>query len=136
MSRVKYLRQSIFPARFGITTDHGAYRRTLKRLKCDMEISETNSMCAETMGFISGDKAGRHYVIMYFNLARHDNIAEFVDTIAHECTHAWQAVREHMGEDNAGRETEAYMIGWLTGQVLKLAIPSMGHKVGRLETCV
>lgn len=120
---MKYLRQDIFPARFGITGDYGVYVKTLNRSKAGVEVAPIDDAYGQTADTVY---RGRYYVLMYFNPEKHNCIGDLVNTIAHECTHAWQMVRKHMDEDqNQGDETEAYMIGWLTERALKAVVPEL-----------
>lgn len=123
MNRVKYLKQDIWPAKIGITDNYDVFQRALKRYKSEYEAAPDGDCYGQT---VDGMHNGGFYVLLYFNLEDSGPMEKLVDTIAHECTHAWQMICRHLDEDaRQGDEAEAYMIGWLTRNVIKILCPKI-----------
>ena len=92
-----------------ILKDHNI---TLKASALDTGVAETHQ--------IGDGKSG--IIILAFNLKEMgDTLAECIDTIAHEVSHAVDHLAEFIGEEDGIRsETRAYLTGSLVKQVYKI----------------
>lgn len=63
-----------------------------------------------------GDEDGWH-VIIYVAQGKHDNEIDLIDTVAHEANHAASDILKQVGEKKRTREVEAYLTGWIAGEV-------------------
>jgi hypothetical protein len=52
--------------------------------------------------------------VLCMDTAQVESPADLINTLAHEATHIWQQMKEVIGEECPGIETEAYHIGHIT----------------------
>jgi hypothetical protein len=63
---------------------------------------------------------GSMFMVVTFSKAlRSRSLVERVSLAAHEATHVWQFIVQHIGEDTVGWEIEACSIQWITHWLLE-----------------
>lgn len=63
---------------------------------------------------------GSPFIVVTFRPAfRQYSLAERFGMVAHEATHVWQFIEEHISEKAAGDEIEAHTIQWLSTRLLE-----------------
>jgi hypothetical protein len=71
--------------------------------------------CTRTVTNAMGN--GLRCIICLPTLCVKNNLQEQIEVIAHEATHAWQAIRDVIKEEFPAPEQEAYAISWITGWI-------------------
>lgn len=63
--------------------------------------------------------------IIWIDVAAHPDLRGAVTTAAHEAVHACTHLLDHVGEEYAGRSSEAlaYLVDWMTGWLYDLVAP-------------
>lgn len=106
------------PVQFAFCPSEVAWKREMKRLGRD---DEYPANAGRTSMYFKDGVPG---IIVTLNAERvsHSSRVEIAGILAHEATHVWQFICEHIGEDSPGLEIEAYAIqaifqglyqGWL-----------------------
>jgi hypothetical protein len=110
-----------FPDVVKLCFDDKVFQQILKDHDVTLKANALDCGIAETHLIGDGKDA---IIILVFDLSLvNDNLAELVDTIAHEVSHAVDHLAEHIGEeDNFVNETRAYLTGHLAGQVFKICM--------------
>lgn len=108
-----------YPDVMKLCFDDKVFQQILKDHNITLKASALDTGVAETHQIGDG-KAG--IIILAFNLKEMgDTLAECVDTIAHEVSHAVDHLAEFIGEEDGIRgETRAYITGSLVKQVFKI----------------
>ena len=109
-----------YPDVMKLCFDDKVFQQILKDHNITLKASALDTGVAETHQIGDG-KAG--IIILAFNLKEMgDTLAECVDTIAHEVSHAVDHLAEFIGEEDGIRgETRAYITGSLVKQVFKIS---------------
>lgn len=104
---VLWLDQGWQPAHIGFCPSKKAWKREMRKMGCEGE--PWPSAAGSTQTFDSG---GKRCIIVTVaeGCEKHHSRIEIAGLIAHEATHVWQKVREHMGEDQPSIEFEAYSV--------------------------
>jgi hypothetical protein len=108
-----------YPDVMKLCFDDAVFQQILKDHNITLKASALDTGVAETHQIGDG-KSG--IIILAFNLKEMgDTLAECIDTIAHEVSHAVDHLAEFIGEEDGIRgETRAYITGSLVKQVYKI----------------
>ena len=108
-----------YPDVMKLCFDDKVFQQILKDHNITLKASALDTGVAETHQIGDG-KSG--IIILAFNLKEMgDTLAECIDTIAHEASHAVDHLAEFIGEEDGIRgETRAYLTGSLVKQVYKI----------------
>jgi hypothetical protein len=110
MKKVVYLPQAMLPIRIGFTTSVLAAKKEIKRLGID---GMPDADEAEGVTHIAYGEGISPVVIVRVSPADGTEEASAVGLIAHESSHAMDAILEVMDEQDASSEFKAYTIQWL-----------------------
>lgn len=70
-------------------------------------------------------------VVLWINLAQHQNLADLADTLAHEASHAAGQLLDHVGHrPGAVDEPQAYLVGWLVRWMWDHCLPWIAQHTG------
>jgi hypothetical protein len=123
MKKKKYdyykLDVGFYPDVMKLCFDDKVFQQILKDHNITLKASALDTGVAETHQIGDGKEG---IIILVFNLKEMgDTLAECVDTIAHEVSHAVDHLAEFIGEEDGIRgETRAYLTGSLVKQVFKI----------------
>lgn len=108
-----------YPDVMKLCFDDKVFQQILKDHNITLKASALDTGVAETHQIGDGKQG---IIILAFNLKEMgDTLAECVDTIAHEVSHAVDHLAEFIGEEDGIRgETRAYLTGSLVKQVFKI----------------
>lgn len=73
---------------------------------------------------------GAFAMIVTFNRGSLNNFVDFAGIAAHEATHAWQHIKEYIGEGSPGMEVEAYSIQAIAQKLISAAAEAWGIETG------
>lgn len=106
------------PTYYGFCPSKFAWEREMKRLKIkdappypDTDGRTTRFEKTENTVDMMGDTI---IVTIADHIDKRKDVAAICALIGHEAVHVWQFIREDIGEDNPGREIEAYAIQYIT----------------------
>lgn len=107
-TKLKWLpRTLLLGPNLALCTTEAQYHQALKHLKCTTD-REWLSQRAAGKYLALTNETGLMTVLVYIRPT--DNKLHDLATLVHEAVHVWQCFKEHIGETNPGRETEAYAI--------------------------
>lgn len=95
------------------------------------------SKALDLPGGLEAEHAGRTWsvtgsgglqIVVYVDVKGSPSRLDLIDTCAHEASHAADGVFEYVEEDRPGAESRAYLVGWLTRQLLTHCDPSTEEK--------
>jgi hypothetical protein len=122
--RVMWMERGPLPVRIGWCPSEAAWKREMKLMGMPNEpfIGESSGRCD------SFERPGDSVVLVHLNreVARRHTEIEIVGLLAHESTHAFQAVCRTMGEDRPSPEFEAYTIQAITQFMFMAMIDTWG----------
>jgi predicted RND superfamily exporter protein len=114
---IPYFQIDPFPVVFGIATSKKAFDREIKRLDIHLNDLSWSKKGARTNAFVS-DSDEMCIIVSIDTKAHKQSPPELRANIyAHEAVHVFQYVMEHVGEDEPGKEVEAYVIGRIVEQI-------------------
>jgi hypothetical protein len=105
----------IYDVRINLATtarDWSSLRRKLTFLP-----DRPNSLGSSSFAVWTPKKDGppEPHLVLWLDMARLDDVADLVDTIAHEAAHGAGQILDWVGHDIRGiDEPHAYLVGWLT----------------------
>lgn len=118
---VEYFHMGQWPLYIGFTMSQKAFKKEMKRLNVDKPAK-----------FLASDNANAttHYLksdgVLTCIITMHDPksrpVEQVASMIAHEAVHVAQELWEQIGEDNPGREAEAYLVQYITQCCLQVAL--------------
>lgn len=117
MKAVKYFDMAMWPCYVGFTSSEVAFGREVKRLGNPGHEFLTGSGAGATAHSFSHSELGLT-VIIALNKSRKVTAIQRAAVIAHEAVHAAQFIFEWFGEENPGKETEAYLVQYVTQKCL------------------
>ena len=122
--RVMWMERGPLPAHVGWCPSEAAWKRTMKRMGIPNEPYATES--AGRCDIF--ERAGNTTVIIHLDreIARRHTEVEIVGLLAHESTHAFQAICRAMGEEKPSAEFEAYTIQAITQFMFMALIDTWG----------
>lgn len=107
--RVVWLDRGWQPAFIGFCPSETAWNHAMRHLGCTGEPYPDSAGRCST--FEKKDGIGGLTIIVTLGpAAEHATELEIAGLICHEATHAWQFVRENMGETEPSKEFEAYSV--------------------------
>lgn len=110
---MKYFDAGAWPIYIGFTRSEAEFIKELKRLKVPNE--HIGSFCkgGAAMHTLESENGGLTCIITLHEWKGYE-LAQVAAMVAHEAVHVAQALWEHIGEREPGKEAEAYFIQWLT----------------------
>lgn len=122
---VQWLNRGWQPVFIGFCPSKKAWARAIAkmRIKNCPPYPKTNGSCTR---FI--DAEGKTIVLVTIRKDKDRDPVELMGLIVHEATHAWQFVREAIGETNPGHELEAYALQNITIDLLSAYSETRGVK--------
>jgi hypothetical protein len=99
-----------------LITDKRAYGRFMR----DHGIGEARPFPPEGGGSCQTITKGECCKVI-IAIGPHPDWDELAVTLSHEATHAMRWILEHVGETEPGAETQAYLVGHIVRQALKIA---------------
>lgn len=115
--KVSYLDMGQWPVYVGFTTSESAFKKELKRLGAGNTEFVKDDFADASTHFLHSDK-GNHAAIIALKEKNDWVLDQVAALVAHEATHVAQWVFDCIGEDKAGKETEAYLIQYVTQHCL------------------
>jgi len=111
-----------FPPVIKLCFDDAVFQQILKDHNIALKANALEIGIAET--HMVGDGKDAIIVLVFdMDLIGDDNIADLVDTIAHEVSHTVDHLAEHIGEEDGFKgETRAYLTGHLATQIFKICM--------------
>jgi hypothetical protein len=85
--------------------------------------------CAGMTHFLEWEPATgqrRHIEVFWIDTVNADNVAQLINTCAHEATHAASSMFNWLGHHLNGDEPSAYLVGWLTEWLWDNTSPARG----------
>jgi hypothetical protein len=110
-------RSGPYPVPIGICFDAKAWKSEMKRLGVDGE-DEFYAYTDHHRRIVNPCGSIRCY-LCFPKITELSHAFDQIEAIAHEATHAWQSIRDHINERTPAHEQEAYMVGWITAWALK-----------------
>lgn len=110
---MRYFNTGPLPFFFGMATSEKEFDRGCKRLGVGkIDFSEKDAC---THSFQNTKTGGLTCIVCIDGkgVKKHSR-SQVAALLAHEATHVWQLVCEHMVEPSPGKEIEAYSIQWMT----------------------
>lgn len=126
-----------FPPVIKLCFDDAVFQQILKDHNIALKANALEIGIAET--HMVGDGKDAIIVLVFdMDLIGDDNIADLVDTIAHEVSHTVDHLAEHIGEEDGFKgETRAYLTGHLATQIFKICMHEKDkhvRKTNRIKT--
>jgi hypothetical protein len=119
-SKVTWCSVALFksPYSYGVCTTPERFAHEMKRLnvKSPPPFLTSANAHATTHYFTTGDD---NSAIVTIGKLDGRLMVEVIGLLAHEATHIWQTVCEHVGEKAPSAEFEAYAIQWITQQLVE-----------------
>lgn len=114
--RVTYLNGIFFPVFVGVCFSESDYLAEMKR----MGVNEPIDFHSSTASMKSFTLKNKLTVMICFDPVRHRALhkPQVAALIAHEAVHVSDAIFCHVGEDNAGDETRAYLVQYIVQETL------------------
>jgi hypothetical protein len=106
------------PIFYAVCTSEADFKHELKRLN----VKEETPFMSTTHAHMTTHHFGcdeKSLCIVCVGSLKGRLLVEIIGLFAHEATHIWQAVRDHIGEHKPGTEFEAYSIQWITQQLIE-----------------
>ncbi len=97
------------PVAIGFCPSEAAWRREMKRLRCDSPWPKKTNAAGYTQ-WMRNDKTGEGVILVCVFPRAECDALEVIMTLVHEAVHVWQFLCEHIGEERPGIEMEAYGI--------------------------
>jgi hypothetical protein len=100
----------VSPYHIGLCLDEKKFNKEMKRLNVPKPhpefLRQDETACVQ---YFTGENGKRIALVCVGDLS--NCVIEYVyATLTHEAVHVWQEIKEFIGEDNPGREFEAYSI--------------------------
>lgn len=116
MKGVVWLHHGPFPGQTAFVASEAAWVKLMAR----MDESEAYPPGDAVVTTFYETKIGKVRVItVHERMDTPRSLLRLAALIAHEVQHVWQGIKEDIGEHEAGKESEAYMVQWLLTQVLE-----------------
>lgn len=127
---IKYLPRGMFPVWIGFISTEKEYKKEMNRLGLGTEYNFMATDHSDATLHSGIDNSGRYILALCIS---EDKInvrtpIECAGLMAHEATHAWQRVRDYIGEEKT-LETEAYFIQYVTQFFLECVESSINKKI-------
>jgi hypothetical protein len=109
----------VFPLSFAVATKPKHLAAEMSRLGiCEYDCPWKEGIDGTTIGLAS-KVTGQQVTIVTINskALRRLEQAQAVGVCAHEAAHVVQFLQEHIGEDEFGAETQAYLLQWVTSVI-------------------
>lgn len=119
-----------FPSYWGFCPDEQAWKNQMKLVGCKDEKYPDFEKDTQARVFEFLSLEHKHIVIITLGEMDNCNPIGVISIIAHEIEHVWQYMKKHMGEDNPGAETEAYVKQDMLASML-YAYEKYRHKITR-----
>jgi hypothetical protein len=109
--KTRWVELGVFPGFVGFVPDKDSWDKTVKNLGNPTEsYPTTDGRCTQ---FVKGQET-TILITVADGAEKNRSLSQVVGIIAHEATHAWQMIKDNIGERNPGHETEAYFIQCVT----------------------
>jgi hypothetical protein len=117
MSKAVLIETGWMPIHLYFCPDEMAWQRLMRTMRCRSEYPTTagnaaHFECAEDGRLLS-------VITVADGAERRNGIEQITAVLAHEAVHIFQRVCQHIGEDKAGSEVEAYIIQDLTLRLIQ-----------------
>ena len=106
------------PVFYAVCTSEKQFSREMKRLN----VKEPPPFLKSTHAHATGhhfEFEDRKTSIVCMGSTKGRKLVEIVGLLAHEATHLWQAIRDHIGEHSPSIEFEAYSVQCITQQLIE-----------------
>lgn len=107
-----------YPVEVELCLSAGEWRHAMRRRgpACAKEVFPASDGCVSIFKQRSGAVS---MVVTFAKVLRDRTLIEKVGVVAHEATHVWQRVVEHIAEDKPGHEVEACGVQWIVQWLLE-----------------
>ena len=113
--KTTWLTNGWYPARVGFVPSPEAWVKTMKKLKCDMDYPHKAGEAGAHCAWLRDENDN---CVILVTTGKIKDPLHAILGLAHESVHVWQFIKEHIGEDKAGHEQEAYAIENILVQLL------------------
>lgn len=108
---MKIMNTGPYPVTVGLCLAASDWRRAVQKLGAPKERYPSSDGCVTSF---RQTRTGAITMIVTFRPGMKDRtLCERVGIVAHEATHVWQNIMEHINEKRPGAETEACSVQWI-----------------------
>jgi len=115
---MKWLPTTPFPKYIGCTKSEKEFKAFLKKNNIPDDTEWVGPLAFASTHYFN------HGPIICVNTGK-TNVAELAGMLAHEAVHAWEFVKQSIGESQVTDELDAYMVQFITSNVLRLLYPNL-----------